>query len=64
MGEDSEIRVLIGPENIAEELKDSSVVIASYDAGDNTRGLIGCLGSYLLPLLVMIFTFILAVLLQ
>ena len=39
-----EIRVLIGPENVAEELKDSSVVIASYDAGDNTRGLIGVVG--------------------
>ena len=41
---DSEVRVLIGPENIAEELKDSSVVIASYDMGDNTRGLIGVVG--------------------
>ena len=41
---DSEIRVLIGPENVAEELKDSSVVIASYDAGDNMRGLIGVVG--------------------
>ena len=40
----SEVRVLIGPENVAEELKDSSVVIASYDAGDNTRGLIGVVG--------------------
>lgn len=39
-----EIRVLIGPENVAEELKDSSVVIASYDAGDNMRGLIGIVG--------------------
>ncbi len=39
-----EIKVLIGPENVAEELKDSSVVIASYDAGDNTRGLIGVVG--------------------
>ena len=39
-----EVRVLIGPENVAEELKDSSVVIASYDAGDNTRGLIGVVG--------------------
>lgn len=38
------VRVLIGPENVAEELKDSSVVIASYDAGDNTRGLIGVVG--------------------
>ena len=43
MGSD-EVRVLIGPENVAEELKDSSVVIASYDAGDNTRGLIGVVG--------------------
>lgn len=42
--DDSEIRVLIGPENVAEELKDSSVVIATYDAGDNTRGLIGIVG--------------------
>ena len=39
-----EVRVLIGPENVAEELKDSSVVIASYDAGDNMRGLIGVVG--------------------
>ena len=39
-----EVRVLIGPENVAEELKDSSVVVASYDAGDNTRGLIGVVG--------------------
>ena len=39
-----EIRVLIGPENVAEELKDSSVVIATYDAGDNTRGMIGVVG--------------------
>ncbi len=38
------VKVLIGPENVAEELKDSSVVLASYDAGDNTRGLIGVVG--------------------
>ena len=42
--DDSEIRVLIGPENVAEELKDSSVVIATYDAGDHTKGLIGVVG--------------------
>ena len=36
--------MLIGPENVAEELKDSSVLIASYDAGDNTRGIIGVVG--------------------
>lgn len=44
LGDDVGIKVLIGPENVAEELKDSSVVIASYDAGDNTRGLIGVVG--------------------
>ena len=38
------VKVLIGPENVAEELKDSSVVIASYDMGDNTKGLIGVVG--------------------
>ena len=44
LGGTDEVRVLIGPENVAEELKDSSVVIASYDAGDNMRGLIGVVG--------------------
>ena len=44
LGADTEIRVLIGPENVAEELKDSSVIVASYDAGDGTRGLIGVVG--------------------
>lgn len=41
---DNEVRVLIGPENVAEELKDSSVIVASYDAGDGTKGLIGVVG--------------------
>lgn len=44
IGGAGDIRVLIGPENVAEELKDSSVVIATYDAGDNTRGMIGVVG--------------------
>lgn len=44
LGTENEVRVLIGPENVADELKDSSVVIASYDAGDNMRGLIGVVG--------------------
>lgn len=39
-----DIEVLIGPENVAEELKDSSVVIARYDAGDNMKGVIGVVG--------------------
>ena len=44
VGSDPEVKVLIGPENVADELKDSSVVIATYDAGDNMRGLIGVVG--------------------
>ncbi len=39
-----DVKVLIGPENAALELKDSSVVLASYDAGDGMRGLIGVVG--------------------
>ncbi len=36
--------VLIGPENVHEALKDSSVVLATYDMGDNTKGVIGVVG--------------------
>lgn len=39
-----DVEVMIGPENVAEELKDSSVIIARYDAGDNMRGIIGVVG--------------------
>jgi heat-inducible transcriptional repressor len=38
------VKVIIGPENVAEELKDSSVILASYNAGDNMTGLIGVVG--------------------
>ena len=41
---DDPVRVIIGPENLAEELRDSSVVMASYDAGEGQRGLIGVVG--------------------
>ncbi|NCC69036.1 MAG: heat-inducible transcription repressor HrcA [Clostridia bacterium] len=41
---DDDIQIFIGPENIAKELKDSSVVIARYNAGDNMRGIIGVVG--------------------
>ena len=43
-GTSGDIEVIIGPENVAEELKDSSVIIARYDAGDNMQGLIGVVG--------------------
>jgi len=37
-------KILIGPENVAEELKDTSVVLASYDIGDGMKGVIGVVG--------------------
>ena len=42
-GDDS-TQILIGPENVAEELKDTSVVLASYDIGDGMKGVIGVVG--------------------
>jgi heat-inducible transcriptional repressor len=39
-----EMKITIGPENLAEELRDSSVVVARYDAGDDMQGLIGVVG--------------------
>ena len=39
-----DVKVLIGPENVAEELKDTSVVLATYNAGDNMQGVIGVVG--------------------
>lgn len=39
-----DLKVLIGPENIAEELKDSSVILAKYNAGDGMQGIIGVVG--------------------
>ena len=38
------IKITIGPENLADELQDSSVVVVSYDIGDSTKGLIGVVG--------------------
>ena len=41
MPEEGPMKILIGPENVSEALKDTSVVVASYDIGDDMRGLIG-----------------------
>ncbi len=38
------VRILIGPENVADELKNSSVVMASYDIGGGMQGVIGVVG--------------------
>ena len=39
-----EIKITIGPENLAEELRDSSVMAVRYDAGGDMQGLIGVVG--------------------
>ena len=38
------VKVIVGPENVSEALKDSSVVLASYDAGGGVRGIVGVVG--------------------
>ena len=38
------VKILIGPENVVEELKDSSVIMASYNIGGGMQGVIGVVG--------------------
>lgn len=38
------MKILIGPENVSAALRSTSVVVASYDIGDDMRGLIGVVG--------------------
>lgn len=42
--DDTPLKILIGPENVNEALRDTSVVVASYDIGDGMRGLVGVVG--------------------
>ncbi len=37
-------KVIVGPENVAEELRDSSVVMTKFDIGDGLQGMIGVVG--------------------
>ena len=37
-------KVLVGPENVADELKDASVVMTKFDIGDGMQGMIGVVG--------------------
>ena len=39
-----EIKITIGPENLAQELQDSSVLAIRYNVGDDMEGLIGIIG--------------------
>lgn len=41
---DGDTKILIGPENVSSALKDTSVVMASYDIGEGMRGIIGVVG--------------------
>ena len=44
LGSSQNMNILIGPENVSDALKDTSVVMASYDIGDNMKGVIGVVG--------------------
>ena len=37
-------KVIVGPENVSEELKDTSVVMTKFDIGDGLQGMIGVVG--------------------
>ena len=44
MQNSSGTKVLVGPENVSEELKDTSVVMTKFDIGDGMQGMIGVVG--------------------
>ncbi len=41
---DSGTQILVGPENVAKELRDTSVVMTQFDVGDGMKGMIGVVG--------------------
>ena len=44
LSSNSRTQILVGPENVAKELKDTSVVMTKFDIGDGMQGMIGVLG--------------------
>ncbi len=42
--EDTQVKILVGPENVSQALKDTSVVMARYDLGDGMQGMLGVVG--------------------
>ena len=44
MGNANGTKVLVGPENVSQELKDTSVVMTKFDIGDGMQGMIGVVG--------------------
>jgi heat-inducible transcriptional repressor len=41
---DSGVKILVGPENVSQALKETSVVMARYDLGDGMQGMLGVVG--------------------
>ena len=41
---DDQVKILVGPENVSQALKDTSVVMARYDLGDGMQGMLGVVG--------------------
>ncbi len=44
MGNSNGTKVIVGPENVADELKDTSVVVTKFDIGEGMQGMIGVVG--------------------
>ena len=44
LSSDSRTQILVGPENVSKELRDTSVVMTKFDIGDGMQGLIGVVG--------------------
>lgn len=42
--EEDQVKILVGPENVSQALKDTSVVMARYDLGDGLQGMLGVVG--------------------
>ena len=42
--ESNQVKFLVGPENVSQALKDTSVVMARYDLGDGMQGMLGVVG--------------------
>ncbi len=44
LSSDSRTQILVGPENVSRELRDTSVVMTKFDIGDGMQGMIGVVG--------------------
>ena len=44
LNSDNPLQILVGPENVAQELKNTSVIMTRFDIGDGMQGMIGVVG--------------------